>query len=127
MKLVDKALALDSRYARAHAMKSFFVNNLASHTTRLPAELANGLDDAVRHAKVALSIAPQLPIAHSALAYAYWRKLRVRESLREHKFAFSLASGDSDVIRNYGYDEISATDVLTYVASIFARGEIKGD
>jgi serine protein kinase len=31
------------------------------------------------------------------------------------------------LIRNYGYDEISATDVLTYVASIFARGEIKGD
>jgi len=30
------------------------------------------------------------------------------------------------LIRNYGYDEISATDVLTYVASIFARGEIKG-
>jgi len=29
------------------------------------------------------------------------------------------------LIRNYGYDEISATDVLTYVASIFARGEIK--
>ncbi len=31
------------------------------------------------------------------------------------------------LIRNYGYDEISATDVLTYVASIFARGEMKGD
>ncbi len=31
------------------------------------------------------------------------------------------------LIRNYGYDEVSATDVLTYVASIFARGEIKGN
>ncbi len=31
------------------------------------------------------------------------------------------------LMRNYGYDELSATDVLTYVASIFARGEIKGD
>ena len=31
------------------------------------------------------------------------------------------------LIRNYGYDELSATDVLTYVASIFARGEIKGE
>jgi serine protein kinase len=29
------------------------------------------------------------------------------------------------LIRNYGYDEVSATDVLTYVASIFARGEMK--
>ncbi|TPV94099.1 MAG: serine protein kinase [Myxococcales bacterium FL481] len=31
------------------------------------------------------------------------------------------------LIRNYGYDEISATDVLTYVASIFARGEMKSE
>lgn len=29
------------------------------------------------------------------------------------------------LIRDYGYDESSATDVLTYVASIFARGDIK--
>ncbi len=29
------------------------------------------------------------------------------------------------LIRNFGYDELSATDVLTYVASIFARGEMK--
>jgi serine protein kinase len=31
------------------------------------------------------------------------------------------------LIRDYGYDEASASDVLTYVASIFARGEMKGD
>ncbi len=29
------------------------------------------------------------------------------------------------LIRNYGYDEESATDVLNYVASIFARGDVK--
>ena len=29
------------------------------------------------------------------------------------------------LIRNYGYDEESATDVLNYVASIFARGDSK--
>ena len=27
------------------------------------------------------------------------------------------------LIRNYGYDEESANDVLNYVASIFARGD----
>ncbi len=31
------------------------------------------------------------------------------------------------LIRDYGYDDESATAVLTYVASIFARGEMKGD
>jgi serine protein kinase len=29
------------------------------------------------------------------------------------------------LIRNFGYDEICATDVLDYVASIFARGDAK--
>ena len=29
------------------------------------------------------------------------------------------------LIRNYGYNESSATDVLTFVASIFARGHAK--
>jgi serine protein kinase len=31
----------------------------------------------------------------------------------------------SRLIRNYGYNETSATDVLTFVASIFARGQTK--
>jgi serine protein kinase len=29
----------------------------------------------------------------------------------------------SRLIKNYGYNEVSATDVLNYVASIFARGD----
>src|SRR5438270_8442816 len=29
------------------------------------------------------------------------------------------------LIRNYGYDEESATDILNFVASIFARGDVK--
>lgn len=33
----------------------------------------------------------------------------------------------SRLIRNYGYNEESATDVLQYVASIFARGDAKSD
>jgi serine protein kinase len=31
----------------------------------------------------------------------------------------------SRLIKDFGYDEISATDVLQYVSSIFARGEMK--
>ena len=29
------------------------------------------------------------------------------------------------LIRNFGYDEVCATDVLNFVASIFARGDVK--
>ena len=31
----------------------------------------------------------------------------------------------SRLIKNYGYCDICATDVLNYVASIFARGDVK--
>ncbi len=31
------------------------------------------------------------------------------------------------MIKNYGYCEICATDVLNFVASIFARGDVKGN
>ena len=33
----------------------------------------------------------------------------------------------SRLVRDYGYDEESATDVLNYVASIFARGDVSED
>lgn len=103
LQLLDQAISLDRNYARAYAMKSFVANNLASRTARTPAELARGRDQALQYAKVALSIAPNLPIARSALGFAYALKLQVSESLREHRIALSLASGDPDVIRNYGY------------------------
>jgi tetratricopeptide (TPR) repeat protein len=50
-----------------------------------------------------LSIAPNLPIARSALAFAYGLNLQLSESLREHGVALSLAGGDPDVMRNYGW------------------------
>ncbi|HEX8214188.1 MAG TPA: TIR domain-containing protein [Allosphingosinicella sp.] len=103
LRLLDRAISLDRDYARAYAMKSFVANNLTSQTARSPAELGRGRDQALRFAKVALSIAPNLPIARSALGFAYALKLQLSESLREHKIALSLASGDPDVIRNYGY------------------------
>lgn len=103
LKLLDQAIALDENYARAHAMKSFVANNLASRTARNPAELARGRNQALQFAKDALAIAPNLPIARSALGFAYSLKLQGRDALREHSAALSLASGDPDVVRNYGY------------------------
>jgi serine/threonine-protein kinase len=103
LQLLEKAISLDPNYARAYAMKSFVSNNLASRTARTAAELASGRDQALQYAKDALSIAPDLPIARSALGFAYGLNLQIGESLIEHKIALSLASGDPDVIRNYGY------------------------
>ena len=102
LQLIDKAIAIDPEYARAYALKSFFASNLAEFATTA-ADVARGRAEAVQHARKALSIAPNLPIARSALAYAYQLDLRLREAMHEHKIAFSLASGDPDVIRNYGW------------------------
>ncbi len=131
LQLLEKAISFDPNYARAYAMKSFVANNLASLTARTSAELASGRDQALQYAKVALSIAPDLPIARSALGFAYALKLQMGESIREHKIALSLASGDPDVIRNYGFamsmigepeealryvDEALALDPLNWVS-----------
>ena len=102
MHLIDKAITIDPDYARAYALKSFFASNLAELATTA-ADVANGRDEAVQYARKALSIAPNLPIARSALAYAYQLSLQLREAMHQHRIAFSLASGDPDVIRNYGW------------------------
>jgi serine/threonine-protein kinase len=103
MQLLDQAIGLDPNYARAFAIKSFVANNLASRTSSSPEELAKGRVIAESYATRALSIAPNLPIARSALAFTYSLVLRVGDSIREHKIAVSLASGDPDVIRNFGF------------------------
>lgn len=102
LQLLDQAISLDPNYARAYAIKSFVANNLASEARTL-ADLARGRDQALQLARTALSIAPSLPIAHSALAFAYGLNLQLSESLREHGIALSLAGGDPDVMRNFGW------------------------
>lgn len=106
LELIDKAITIDPDYARAYALKSFFASNLAEFQTTA-AEVAKGRREAVEYARKALSIAPDLPIARSALAYVYQLSLRLREAMHEHRIAFSLASGDPDVIRNYGWTRSS--------------------
>ena len=103
LRLLDRAVALDPNYARPFAIKSFVVSNLVSNTARTPAELARGRQQALQYARKALSMSPHLPIAHSALAFAYQLNLQLRDALREHEVALSLAGGDPDVMRNYGW------------------------
>jgi tetratricopeptide (TPR) repeat protein len=101
--LLDQAISLDPNYARAYSIKSFATNQLNIRTARDPAELARGRAQALKYARTALSISPNLPIARSALAFAYQLNLQLEEALREHRVALSLASGDPDVLRNYGW------------------------
>lgn len=103
LQLIDQAIALDPNYGRAYALKAFFTSHLASLTATTPAELARGRAEALQYAKIAVSKAPDLPIARSGLGFAYSQTLQVRESLREHEIAIALPGGETDVLRNYGY------------------------
>jgi serine/threonine-protein kinase len=122
LQLLDQAIELDRNYARAYAIKSFVVNNLAS-AARTPADLARGREQGLQLATTALSIAPSLPIARSALAYANGLNLQLSECLGEHKAALSLAGGDPDVLRNYGWTRSNIfgnADGLRYVDEALA-------
>lgn len=103
IELIDQAIALDPNYGRAYALKAFFINNLSSLTAITPAELARGRSQALQFAQIAVSKAPDLPIARSGLGFAYAQTLQVHKSLREHEVAISLPGSEPDVLRNYGY------------------------
>ena len=103
VQLLDQAISLDPNYARAYALKAFVRNHLATLLATSPSELAKGRAEALQYAKIAVSKAPDLPIARSGLAFAYALTLQVRKSLREHEIAITLPGGEPDVLRNYGY------------------------
>lgn len=123
LQLLDQAIALDPNYARAYALKSFVTNNLVYQTAGTPAELARGRAQALQYAKIAVSKAPDLPIARSGLGWAYALTLQMRKSLREHEIAISLPGGEPDVLRNYGYAMSSSgkpDEALRYVDEALA-------
>ena len=103
LQLLDQAIALDPNYGRAYALKAFVTNNLVDHVATTPAELARGRAQALQFAKIAVSKAPDLPIARSGLGWTYALTLQLRKSLAEHETAISLPGGEPDVMRNYGY------------------------
>jgi TolB-like protein/Tfp pilus assembly protein PilF len=94
LEFVDRALALDSRYADAIATKSSIVNALSSffatsaEDKRIKSEAANKL------AREAIAIAPKLSSAHSALANNLWTALRLRQGLAEFDKAARLPGGN---------------------------------
>ena len=123
LQLIDEAITLDPNYARAYALKAFFINNLAGLTATSPAELARGRAEALQYAIAAVSKAPDLPIARSGLGFAYANTLHVRKSLSQHEIAISLPGGEPDVMRNYGYVMSSigrADEALRYVDEALA-------
>jgi serine/threonine-protein kinase len=91
--MFDSAIALDPKFASAHAWKSLALNFMTGSIASVPSFDA-GYAQAVESAQQAIALAPTLPAGHVALAGAYQFQLNLPAALAEFRKAQSLAGLD---------------------------------
>ena len=98
---LDQAIALDPKYALAYAKQSQVLTAIAVFIAT-PEEIVDVRDHALRAAKRAVELAPELGEAHLALAgvLAYVR-LDFASALPEFELAMTLSPGSANVQRRY--------------------------
>jgi len=98
LQLLDRAIAVDPRYAEAYARKSYLLvaygNNYAN-AEQLPKNRA----EALRLANTALGIAQNLASVHRALFTYYSSNLEIGPAYVQLRRAQQLAPGDAEVLR----------------------------
>jgi len=83
----------------------------------------------LRH-RLSLRVGDALPgrsFQHQALAVIVARATNLVSSVVDDETQKKIDVVKQRLIKYFGYNEVSATDVLNYVASIFARGDTKGE
>lgn len=99
----DSAVTLDPDYAAAFAARSRVKAAIAS-TYAKPDELRALYDAAIADARRAVALAPDLPQAQLALAYAlYTGKLDVEGARAPFDRAYALGGGDADTAVSYAF------------------------
>ncbi|HMI18146.1 MAG TPA: TIR domain-containing protein [Sphingomonas sp.] len=99
----DAAVTLDPDYAAAFAARSRVKAAIAS-TYAKPDELRTLYDAAIADAQRAVAIAPDLPQAQLALAYAlYTGRLDVEGARAPYDRAYALGGGDADTAVSYAF------------------------
>ncbi len=97
----DEAIVLDPGYAAARAARSRALGIIANQYETSD-QRVRLFDDAVGEARKAAAIAPQFAPGFSALGYAlFYGRLDVQGARRPFERAYSLASGDIDVLSRY--------------------------
>jgi len=98
----DEAIRLDPRFAKAYAVKAASLNFLAEYHG-VGAEVREDFAAARRAAEQAIEIAPELGLAHLALAAVLGAGyLDFRPALAEEERALTLSPNDATVLRNVG-------------------------
>ena len=100
LELLDSAIALDGRFAQAYARKSTILSTYGNNYTKA-ADLAANRAEALRLARTALQIAPNLPRGHMALSSVYSNLLQLGPSYAEMNRARQLAPGDADILSGF--------------------------
>jgi serine/threonine-protein kinase len=91
--LFEAAIALDPKFADAYAWKSLGLNFMTGSSPSAHG-FETGYAQAVDNAKRAISLAPDLPAGHVALAGAYQFQLNLRGALAEFRRAQALPGLD---------------------------------
>jgi len=99
----DAAIRLDPKYADALAHKALFTNGYASTFASDVPELFRMRAEAMKTAKVALRLAPDLASGHRALAEIHRVLLELGPAIREYRRALELAPGDSGTLGDYAF------------------------
>lgn len=119
----EQAIALDARYAGAHAARAralALIGNLyAGHDERLRA-----YDAAEAAARSATTLAPDFAEGFSALGFALASGNDVRGAREPFKRSYALAPGDADILARYATfrsnlrDHARATEVIQRAATL---------
>ena len=99
--LLDSAIALDPKFANAYALKSRGLADLNGYYTAAAGRFEPGYTQAAAVARQAISLAPNLPAGHLALAYVQFAQLNVGAAAAEYERGHALADGDVDDVLTY--------------------------
>jgi len=102
IELFDSAIRLDPQFADAYARKATTLCQLASAFSNSEGEMQRGFDEAARIADHAITLAPELPSAHAALAAVSLGRLDFAGALLEFRKAASVNSSDANILGDYG-------------------------
>jgi TolB-like protein len=97
--MLYRAIQLDPAYADAYARNALLIAELEGIYATSSVQMAKGLQESLRLANTATTLAPGLETGHRALALVYTVMLRIPRALSEGKRALQLAPNDANVLR----------------------------